>query len=394
MLTVEHVGARRRGEELTLRDPTRAELARVDLLGASILELGQSLVGTRRADAERVLSELPYEESEARTFGALCKLFLDGCEFQSTSPTLCAEARAIVFAAAALARRGGSFERTAVLAECAETMGIDAASLEQRLGADTPRRDILISAPAHEGSSLRRAWQLARIQAIVLRAVELRCRVEKTSPAAFRALLRALKFRNLLFTLVPNEQGHLLTVTGPTHMFQAGTRYGLELALSLRALARLNAQIEVEVLWGTERRVLRFKTQLESAWLEEPVDEREDPRIAKLCAELTKEKVHAARNTKVLHIPGVGSVVPDLHVALDGREAYVELLGYWNRDAVFQRAAWSMHHAGIPILFCAQERLRVSETVLAGAESASLYVYKESLRAKRVAEMLRGLTTR
>ncbi len=391
MLTVDMVGARRRGDELTLRAPTATEITRADLLGASILECGSTLVGRCRADVERTLMDLPHEESEARLFGALCKLFLDGCEFQSTSPALCAEARAAVFSAAATARRVGGFDRASVIAQSAAQMGLEAETLEQRLGADTPRRDILVVARPGQGPDLRRTWQLARIQAIVLRARELRCRIPETTPAAFRSLLRALKFRNLLFTLVPTEQGHLLTVTGPTHMFQAGTRYGFELALSLKSLARLNAQIQVDVLWGTERRVLLFESQLESGWLLEPANDREDPRIAKLCADLAKERVHAERNTRVLHIPGVGSVVPDLHVTFDGRQAYVELLGYWNRDAVFQRADWSMHHAGIPVLFCAQERLRVSESVLAGAESAALYVYKESLRGRRVAEMLRGL---
>lgn len=389
MLTVEHVGARRRGDELTLRGPTRGELLRAKELSALLLGAASAAVGRTRESLEERLADVPYEPSDARLAGALAKLVLDGCEFQSSSPAQCAAARANVFAAAAAARREGAFDRRAVLLQCATEAGTTPELLEQQLGADTPRRDVLLAAPAHSAETLVRRWQLARIQAILLRAREVRCTLPASSPAALRALFRALKFRKLLFTLQEASEGLTLRITGPTNMFQASTRYGLELALSLHALAKLKAQVEADVLWGTERRVLCFKADLDPSWVSDIDAAATDPRLDKLCADLKKEGLEAEHNTAVLHIPGVGSVVPDLRVNVDGTPMYLELLGYWSRETVFKRLDWSMHHTGTPILFCAQERLRVSEEVMNDAPRAALYVYKESLRAKVVAQMLR-----
>ncbi len=394
MLTADHVGARRRGDSLTLKSPTPRELARAEVLASEALRETRLHIGQRREVLTRALQSLDHEESEARLMSALCKLLLDACSFQTSSPALCAEARSRVFSEAARARREGVFNRAQTLQVSADAAQLDVQTLEHRLQADTPRQDILLSAPNNDGASLVQAWQLARVQAIVLRAVELRCRIAKCTPAAFRALLRSLKFRQLLFSITPQNEGHLLIVTGPTRMFQAGTRYGMELALSLRALARLNATIDVDVLWGTERRVLQFETQLDERWLPKANDAEHDPRLEKLCADLSKEGLVATPNTRVLHIPGTGTIVPDLHIRVDGHEMFLELLGYWSRDAVFQRAEWSLKHGGLPVLFCVQERLRVSESIINPSAHGALYIYKESLRAKRVAEMLRGLAAK
>lgn len=391
MLTAEHIGARRRGDELALRSPTKSELARAEVLASDVLGLLERSVGSTREDIERALADIGHDASDERLLGALRKLALDKCEFASTPSASCIKSRAEVFAEAARQRRLGPFVRESVMAASAQTLNVSVPELEHLLVADSTRQDMLQAPPRLVAAALVRTWQLARIQGIVLKAREVRCTLPVGSVQSLRALFRVLKFRNLLFTLERQGEAYLLRITGPTHMFQAGTRYGLELALSLRALARLGAEIEADVIWGTDRRLLRFRAHLAASWVDKAEHDEVDKRTDKLIAELGKEDIVAEHNGDVLHIAGVGVVIPDLCVQLGKHKAYIEVLGFWDRQAVFRRADWSLHHRGSPILFCAQQKLRVSEQTLEGAESAALYVYKESIRAKVVAQMLRRL---
>ena len=96
-----------------------------------------------------------------------------------------------------------------------------------------------------------------------------------------------------------------------------------------------------------------------------------------------------------------GALVPDVVVTHpDGRRCFIEVLGFWSRDAVWHRI--DLARQGLlpaPMVFCFSERLRVSEEALGPTDvdassvtlAAALIAFKGSLSARTVAQRLLAL---
>jgi hypothetical protein len=77
-----------------------------------------------------------------------------------------------------------------------------------------------------------------------------------------------------------------------------------------------------------------------------------------------------------------------------GEVLYLEVMGYWSRDAVWRRVELVEQGLSERILFAVSSRLRVSEAVLDDAALAALYVYKTTLNPRAVLERLEELRRR
>jgi hypothetical protein len=81
--------------------------------------------------------------------------------------------------------------------------------------------------------------------------------------------------------------------------------------------------------------------------------------------------------SELVDVKGRAVVVPDLVLTHEsGFRVLVEVMGFSSRDAVFARVALAESGALPPMIFCASDRLRVSEALLPEDASASLLVYK------------------
>ena len=69
---------------------------------------------------------------------------------------------------------------------------------------------------------------------------------------------------------------------------------------------------------------------------------------------------------------------------------YVELMGFWSRDAVWQRVEL-VKHLKTPFVFLVSERLRVSEKVLEPSANGALFVFKGVINRKRLLAQLDDL---
>ena len=92
------------------------------------------------------------------------------------------------------------------------------------------------------------------------------------------------------------------------------------------------------------------------------------------------------RRCSIIRASGV--CIPDLVLrpASGGEPVYVEVLGFWSRDAVWKRIELAQQGLGARIVFCASARLRVSAEVLGDDASAALYVYKGKPSARALLE--------
>jgi predicted nuclease of restriction endonuclease-like RecB superfamily len=223
-----------------------------------------------------------------------------------------------------------------------------------------------------------------------LRAVKVTLDV-RASAGATRALFRRLKFLRLLYVIAKTDDGYRVVVDGPFSLFESVTKYGLQLALLLPALDACDAwKLVADVRWGKERAPLVFRLQGEAraAAEESPLPDEVAALVKSVRALESSWRVSAS--TAILDLPGVGACVPDLVFERGAGRAkervYLEVMGYWSRDAVWKRV--ELVEAGLAerVVFAVSSRLRVSEEVLPEEAPSALYVYKGAMSARAVLE--------
>jgi predicted nuclease of restriction endonuclease-like RecB superfamily len=186
------------------------------------------------------------------------------------------------------------------------------------------------------------------------------------------------------------------------------TKYGLQLAMALPAIAECGRwRIEAQVLWGKERRPVTFRAAGGEEGGERVAHGAAGPdlpdEIAALLARLAARESAlesdwvASPATVILDLPGAGLCVPDLVFRRRdgvGTPVYLEVLGYWSREAVWRRV--ELVERGLPhrILFAVSKHLRVSEAALADELPGSLYVYARALDARTILERVEQLAAR
>jgi predicted nuclease of restriction endonuclease-like RecB superfamily len=242
------------------------------------------------------------------------------------------------------------------------------------------------------------AYELAQAQAVLLRAVRVVAVVECAAPGAYRALFHKLKFLRLLYTLRPQPNGYRIEIDGPFSLFESGTKYGLQLALALPALRECDSwSLTADVRWGTARTPLRFSMmgRCERPVSAEPASVRLPDELAALVDGIAKLETpwRAECAQALLDLPGVGLCVPDLVFQHNetGQCVYLELLGYWSRDAVWRRVELVQQGLGEPILFAVGKHLRVSEEVLSDDLPGALYVYKRTMIPRAILDRIEAL---
>jgi uncharacterized protein len=402
LLTADMVRARRRGDELRLTPLNAAARAEAEELAAALLAIAAAHVGATRADVEDSWDTVVASARDRRLAAGLCKLVEDRCGIEPDAALDAAALRRSVFLRASATWRelspGAHFDRNAVLEAAASEHGLSSEALELGLYADLREAHCVTAFEPVAARHLVEAYELAQAQAVLLRAVRVVAVVECATPGAYRALFHKLKFLRLLYTISPQPSGYQIEIDGPFSLFESGTKYGLQLALALPALRECDAwSLTADVRWGTARTPLRFSmtgsctrpagTEPASTQLPDELAALVDG-IAKLETPWRAECAQA-----LLDLPGVGLCVPDLvfQHRETGECVYLEVLGYWSRDAVWRRVELVQQGLGEPILFAVGKHLRVSEEVLSEDLPGALYVYKRTMIPRTILDRVEAL---
>jgi hypothetical protein len=242
------------------------------------------------------------------------------------------------------------------------------------------------------------AYELAQAQAVLLRAMRVVVDVECQTPGAYRALFHKLKFLRLLYAIKPRaEGGYRIEIDGPFSLFESVTKYGLQLALALPAVRECDSfKLQADVRWGKQRVPLTFHLQGQrepgagSAAPLRLADEVEQL-LADLRAVETPWKV--SPSSDILNLAGIGLCVPDLLFQHQdtGECVYLEILGFWSRQAVWRRVELVEAGLGERIVFAVSRHLRVSEEALGDDQPGALYVYKQVMHARTILERVERL---
>jgi predicted nuclease of restriction endonuclease-like RecB superfamily len=394
LLTADLVRARKKGRELTVVRLDDKARARAEVLAEELLGVVCAHVDRTRDELDEALSALSVSPRDCRLREGLKKLIDDRCEWGALEGGLSpADLRREVFVRAAEARRqlseGGTFDRQAVLGEVAARLSMTSPDLERALYADLHGAQVLKAACKVRAPHLVDDYDLAQAQAVLLKAVKVVAIVRCAAPASYRALFHKLKFLRLLCAIRPQaDGGYRIEIDGPYSLFESVTKYGLQLALLLPALRACDTwTLVADVRWGKQRERLTFSQEGKGDGSGQPalrLPSDVEALVQALGALESPWRVSVAQS--LLHLPGLGLCVPDL--VFEHRETgeviYLEVMGYWSRDAVWKRVA--LVEQGLPerILFCVSERLRVSEAALAGDLQSALYVYKGTMNARAI----------
>ncbi|UJR79921.1 DUF790 family protein [Sandaracinus amylolyticus] len=402
MLTPDLVHARRQKDELKLvglgaRREQAIELAEM------VVELAKEHVGRPREELEQAWQAIEVEPRDRKLLDGMTKLVEDALVFDSEVGDDAPALRAEVFRRATEARRAlgedALLDRSAVLAEVAAEHGMDAERLDRALYGDLRSAHLLREMRAPGPRALVEGYDLAQAQAVLLRATKVVAVLEDIEPAAMRALFRKLKFLRLLYSIRAEGPGKWrLDIDGPFSLFESVTKYGLSLALALPAIASSGThRIAADVRWGKERLPLRFVMEGPALGRDEiPARLSDEAEALRARIEDKGGAWSAEIADTILDLPGVGACVPDLvctHRA-SGARVLVEVMGYWSRDAVWKRVELAEKGLPHPVLFCASERLRVSEAVLPDDAPAALLVFKGVIPIGALLEKLDALRKR
>jgi hypothetical protein len=391
----------KRNGVLSLAKPSADAELRARTLAEQVLLVIASCLNEPRSVVEEALSAIESPPQEKKLLLALKKLALDDCVFDGNVALDAATLRRELFSRATVARQGLSmgqrFDREAVLAETAKVLGLSSEALESGLYSDLRSAERLLVAPPYDAEILRGKHARAEVQAVLLCSVRVVVDVRCASADQYRTLFHKLKFRQLLFQMSARESGgYRIEIDGPYSLFESVTKYGLELALLLPALeACASVKLDAELRWGKKRDKLRFSLDLRSSQSCEPSPARDEIQGLLLAfAESPDWRAEPAQ--EVLELPGIGLCVPDLCFTHrgTGEQVLCEVLGFWNRAAVWRRIELVEQGLATKIVFVVSARLRVSEEMLDGADSAALYVYKGAINPKALQRKLTELVDR
>ena len=399
MLTTDLVRVRRRAGRISASPLRRAERERLLAAAGAYVAAARAAVGGTRGAFESACDDFPSTATDYKLVKGLRKLVRDRCTFEVRDDVDPPALRRAVFAQAAAARRDldgdAAFDRDGVIAAVAARLDLAADDVPDALFADLKANHVLTAFDAIDGPALVEAYELAQQQAILLRAVGVAITFRRPDPGGLRLFFRRLKFHRLLYRATRlADDACRVEIDGPFSLFQSVTTYGLQLAMLLPVLPGCGPgwELEADVRWGTDRQPLEFRLEGDSAAQADGDDLRLPDEVARLRDQFdgmrTPWKVAVAHD--LLDLPGVGLCVPDLVFthAESGRRVYLEVLGYWSREAVWRRV--DLVEAGLrqPIVFAVSSRLRVSEEVLDEDRPGRLYVYKGVMSARAVEELL------
>ena len=403
VLTADLVQVRLRDGEIKVRQLSAANKQSL-LKTATLLSDGcQSNLGESRGRLLNLWGAITTQSSAPKLAKGLQKLLLDRCTFEDTSKVDPRVVRKSVFRKAAAYRKACKdedfFKREAVIDTAAEELGLEPGAVINSLFSDLKENHTLVAFDNLGAQNLVEHYERSQRQAVLLRAVKVNIKLKSGSPNEYRTFFQKLKFRRLLYTIVPLEAGgYEITIDGPFSLFQALTKYGLQLALMLPVLEECSDwAMEADIAWGKTKERYSFKlngkknadAQAEAPWISEDVR-----RLHLQLSERTTEW-QVEHSDDLLNLPGFGVCVPDLTFTHKetGQKVYLEVMGYWSRNAVWKRV--ELVEAGLPhpIIFAVGKRLRVSEDILDDSLPSQIYVYKGVMLAKSILERLEQMLT-
>lgn len=327
--------------------------------------------GGTRGELDELLDDIVGDETHFAVTRGLCKLLHDRSTWETVSPIDPVDLRRHIFEASAAAHPVGTARsrlhettREDILSRVADALGVSADEVEAGMYADLKAEQRLTRFRPIDGLALLHRYNLAQAQGLLFRAHELRVTVGVDRPSRLRQVFRWLKFHQLMHRTVRGKDGYAITIDGPLSLFAQSQRYGLQMAKFLPALLLADRwSMEADVDWPHAKKPLRFTLTPESGltthlrskgtWITE--EEREITRRVDEHASSWK----VSRKARVIDLGGRDVLVPDFTVVCEetGREAHVEIIGFWRRAYLERRLEVLAQHGPSNLVLCVSRKM-------------------------------------
>ncbi|NLF17098.1 MAG: DUF790 family protein [Lentisphaerae bacterium] len=381
MLTKELIRCRLDGGQLRPRfvDPDH-EVLQHD--AARLLAVYRASPAPTRGEIEDAAAGIAATSPDPVLCRGLDKLLADRCEF-GTPAAMDYEARRVaVFRAAGAVLRGGppadlAAYRAAVMAAAALPTGP-----EDDLYADLPENERLRHFRDLGPRQLLERYNVALVQALLLRSTHLEAVIGTAEPSRLRRLLKYLRFFRLLarltpVTAAPEPPTWRLHVDGPASILAETRRYGLQLASFFPALCALETwSLETEVEWQGRPRRLRLDqgAGLVSHYRHFSAYVPEDIRLFHRHFRETVRDWQVTGETPFLRGSGQEMIFPDLSFRHgDGTVLHLELFHRWHAGPLLERLQWLSRRPEEPLILGVDQVLARDEAVAAALEQAACF---------------------
>ena len=391
------------GEEIL---PKRLELSQTNLeLASEVIQTFADMQGQQRFELDERLQTLEGEATNYRVKRGLAHLLNNGFStFETVSPLEPADLRSRLFALSA--KHTPSPQTTeslisGVAAVLSDELNKEVGSAEVASGlyADLKENAVLTNFDAPDPLALLHRYNLSQVQGVLYRAQDLVITAHRNVPGEYKQLFRYLKLFGLMAYIEGDvEHGFTIAIDGPSSLFGASTRYGVDLAKFLPALLNVTKWSMTANLIPKERydgtpAVARFTLDSDCGLVShykkgKAYDSMVEQAFAKRW-EKTKTDWKLEREVNLLPIPG-SVMVPDFRlVHPDGRDYVFEIVGYWRPEYLRKKFA-QVRKAGLSNMVLAiSERLNLGDAgVKIDQVMAKVVWFKEKILPKDVLAVL------
>lgn len=334
-------------------DPSRSELQERAQQVIALFELALA-EGWTRGELTEALRELEGVDPDHKLLRGLGKVMLDRSELETVADLDPVAVRAAVFSTAAAMgplRMGPAGPGRAVAADVyaavAQARGEDPEALRLSLYADLKDAQRVVGCRALSPEALLHRYNVALVQALLLRARYLKVRLVQPRPKRLEQLLRFARFHELMVRVeaLPGQVAVLVHLDGPESLLRQSTRYGLQLATFFPAVLLQEGEwsVEAEVLWGQGRKTAR---SLLIAWDQGLRSHYADTGVWRSRTELWFEERWGGgqdgwtmRPGELQVVEGQDLLVPVWTFEKGGRRAHLDLVGYWRPAYLEKRIA-------------------------------------------------------
>ena len=281
----------------------------------------------------------------------------------------------------------------------AEELGLSVEGLRDILYADRKEEQRLLACPELQPEALLNRYNVALVQACLLRCESLEVHLDSPGSTRLRSLFRHIQFHGLMSRCEETDGGYLLTLDGPTSLLKLSTRYGMGLANWFPALllAECDWRLEATIRWGKrglrKQMFLRSEMGLKSHYRDRGVyvsriEEWFEERFLALDSGWSLE-----REAPPLSLGGESVVVPTYRLEKEGRVAYFDIVGFWRKKWLEKRIALLNKHGPPNLVMAVSSKMEGAKEGLKKG-LGGVVSFKEVVPAKDVLERVEACAIR
>lgn len=378
-------------------------------MAAELIALFAECQGKTQGELDRQLQALEGEETNYRIKRGLAHLLKSETfsTFEIVSPLEPIALRQRVFALSAEAAplpTVASVTLTRLAVQLSEELGHEVLPDQIRAGlySDLAENRILTQFEAPTPEALLHRYNLSQVQGIFYKASQIKITAHRNDPGEYKLLFRYLKLFGLMAYIEGDaDHGFTITIDGPTSLFKASTRYGLDIAKLIPALLHVTkwslvAELQLKDPYTKAQKTRRFTLESDCGLVShyppgKPYDSMLEQAFGERWDALGSEW-RLEREVDLIPIPG-SVMIPDFRlVHPNGRSILLEIVGYWRPEYLRKKFSQVRQAGRDDLILAISERLNLEKAGVKVVDTPVRIVwFKDKLSPKAVLSVLNEL---